>query len=122
MNNNGFTVVFMAALKGNLELMQALLADTRTDINVLVESESTSSSQEVQKYSAIKTAAANGHIDLVRALLADKRLKLSFRDTKMYTTLVSGSLSEEDGNHMKLVRALLTDSHNPLKADYFGKQ
>ena len=85
----------IAAQLGHLEVVKALLADDRVNVNF----------EGRDRRSPLSMAAGSGSIELVKLLLSDERIKLDQEDSKGRTPLFWAI----DGNHLGIIRLFTSD-------------
>ena len=95
-------LLITAAEKGQIDVVKALLASDKIDLN-----------ETVDDMTALVTAAVNGHAEVVTALLADKSIKLDeAKDQGLMALFVAAATG-----HLDVVEVLLADPRiDPIKS------
>jgi len=93
-NRYNNTALTLAAHEGHLEIVKALLADKRIEVNEI---------GDYDESSALILAAREGHLEIVKVLLADKRVNINSKTSSGWSALWEAAFEK----HTEIVKALL---------------
>ncbi|MGV2437806.1 MAG UNVERIFIED_CONTAM: ankyrin repeat domain-containing protein [Anaerolineae bacterium] len=104
----GRTALLWASENGHEEVVKALLAHNKVDVNL----------QDSVGRTALCWASVNGHVEVVKALLNNDKVNVSLHDRFSRTALLRAS----ENGHLEVVMALLTsDKVNVNLKDRFSR-